>query len=161
MSQYLSTTEREMVQIASNMGWSEFCDWVDTTEIDDYPWMHNLVLHGFANDAESLADEIETAIEDASPSKDVASVAEGIVEFARGHEDAEIIIVSNGMTIGNGGDDEDEGTDDDDDDFDDEEDDEDEDEEDEDLDEIEDEARDGRLGEPVLHEDEGANVLHQ
>ncbi len=98
MSEYVSTTEQEMIQVATTSGWGDFCDWVKETEVDDYPWLHSLVTFGFANDAEMLFDEIETAIRNSKPSDDVKDVAAGLLEFLGEHQDAEIVIIGNGMT---------------------------------------------------------------
>ncbi len=106
MSEYVSTTEQEMVQVATTTGWSDFCDWIDELDVDESPWLHHLVTFGFANDAEMLFDEIETAIRNSKPSVDVKDVAAGFLEFLGEHQDAEIVIIGNGMTSDDGDDDE-------------------------------------------------------
>lgn len=98
MSQYVSTEEEELVQVASNLGWSEFCEWVDGTEVDDYPGLHHLRKFGYDNDPDELLADLEHAIEQADPPGDVESVAYGLVDFLHEHQDAEIILVGGGMT---------------------------------------------------------------
>jgi hypothetical protein len=102
MSEYVSTTEQEMIQVATTSGWGDFCDWVRETDVDDFPWLHSLVTFGFANDAAMLSDEIEGAIRKGKPSNDVKDVATGLLEFLGDHQDAEIIVISNGMTSDDG-----------------------------------------------------------
>lgn len=110
MSQYISTEREELQQVASNLGWSEFCEWVDTLDLEDYPALHHLRQHGFDNDPDELLGDVEDAIAEGSPSDDIRSVAQGIADFLHEHQDAGIILVSNGMT--SDGEDEDEEEDD-------------------------------------------------
>ena len=98
MSQYVTDENHQGVQVASNLGWSNFCDWVDSTDMEDYPWLHHLAQFGFANEATDLADEIEEAAEENPPDEDTEDVAAGLVEFCRSVPDAEIILVNNGIT---------------------------------------------------------------
>ena len=100
MSQYLTDENGEGNQVASNLGWSEFCEWAETTPAHDYPWLHHLINFGFANEAADLAEEIDDAVDDHPPdSADVESVAEAMAEALSGMEDAEIVIVSNGVEV--------------------------------------------------------------
>lgn len=98
MSQYLSTEAEEMVQVASNRGWSDLCEWVSGLSIDDHPSLHHLVKFGYDNDPGDLRDEVRAALESDPPADDIASTARGLADFADDHEDADIIIVSDGMT---------------------------------------------------------------
>jgi hypothetical protein len=100
MSQYVLNQDQEGVQVASNLGWSDFCDWVKDLDQEDYPSLHHLVEYGYDNDPEDLRDDIEDALEEHAPDPDVASTAEGLVDFLDTQLDAEIIIISNGMTGG-------------------------------------------------------------
>lgn len=108
MSQYVSTEAMEMEQVASNLGWSEFCDWVGTLEVEAHPALHELATFGYTNDAGELLDELDDAVEASPPpSADVADVAEELADFLEGKEDAEIVVISNGMTAEDVGGDED------------------------------------------------------
>src|SRR6185437_2743751 len=89
-----------MEQVASNLGWSEFSEWVGTLDREEYPTLHHLVAFGFANDAGDLLDEIDEAVEASPPSEDVADIAEELADFLEGKDDAEIVVISNGMTGG-------------------------------------------------------------
>lgn len=102
MSQYVSTEAGEMEQVASNLGWSEFCDWVGTLDIDTYPHLHALVTFGFDQDIEALGDELDAAVEASPPSEDVADIAEELADFLEGKGDAGIVVVSSGMTEDDG-----------------------------------------------------------
>lgn len=91
----------EGVQVASNTGWSEFCEWVDTTDVEDYPSLHHLTTFGFGNDPADLAEDIQVALDEDDPEDDdVKSVATGLIKALAAMKDAEIVIVSNGMTTG-------------------------------------------------------------
>lgn len=105
MSQYVSTEEEEMVQVASNRGWSDFCDWGRSLAVEDAPSVHHLIEHGYDNDPDMLLEEIEAAIAAKAPADDVRSTAQGLIDFLHEHQDAEIILISNGMTSDEDGDD--------------------------------------------------------
>lgn len=98
MSQSISTENEEMVQIASNQGWSDFCDWVQELSIDKYPSLHHLVAFGYDNDADDLANELDLALDEEDAEEDIVSTIEGMIDFLEQHDDAEIIIVGNGVT---------------------------------------------------------------
>jgi hypothetical protein len=98
MSQYVLNQDEEGIQVASNLGWSDFCDWARDLPAEDYPSLHHLVEYGYDNDPEDLHDDIEDALENSPPDADVASTAEGLIGFLDSQLDAEIIIISNGMT---------------------------------------------------------------
>lgn len=99
MSQYISTEDGEQDQCASNVGWSDFCDWVNTLLIDDYPSLHHLCQFGYENDPEVCADELTGAIEHQTPEDDtVRTTAEGLLSWVKAHAKAEIIIVGDGIT---------------------------------------------------------------
>jgi hypothetical protein len=98
MSQYATNQDSEGIQVASNQGWSDLCDWVRDLPVEDYPALHHLVEHGNDSDPEDLRDDIEDALENSPPDADVASTAEGLIGFLDSQLDAEIIIISNGMT---------------------------------------------------------------
>ena len=100
MSQYVLNQDEEGIQVASNQGWSDFCDWARDLGADDYPSLAHLVEYGYDNDPEDLRDDIEDALENHPPDPDVASTAEGLVDFLDTQLEAEIIIISNGMTGG-------------------------------------------------------------
>lgn len=98
MSQYVSTEDMELVQVATNLGWSDFCEWAGRTEMEDYPTLHHLVTFGFANDPRDLLHEIGEALDASPPSPDVEDTAAGLMDFLRGRRDAEIVVIGNGMT---------------------------------------------------------------
>ncbi len=104
MSQYVSTENEEMEQVATNLGWSEFCEWVATLDVEDCPSLHHLCTFGYDNDPEDIPGEIAAALEASPPPDDVRSTADGLAAFCEAHADADIVIVSNGMTADGGGD---------------------------------------------------------
>jgi len=102
MSQYLSTESGAQAQIATNVGWSDFAEWVDTIPLDDYPSLHHLAQFGFDNDPDDVATECEGAIKKHPPDRDVKSVAANVITFARANKAADILIISNGMVEDDG-----------------------------------------------------------
>jgi hypothetical protein len=98
MSQYAINEDGEGAQVASNLGWSEFCEWVERLRLDDYPSLHHLVKFGRDNDIDDLAEDIRRALEARPPRADVRSVATGLIRILGSMTGADIIIITNGMT---------------------------------------------------------------
>lgn len=98
MSQYVTDENHEGVQVASNLGWHDFCDWALRFDAAEFPWLTHLAREGYANEATDLADEIERAADQDPPDEDTEDVAAGLVEWLRTVPDAEIILVNNGIT---------------------------------------------------------------
>jgi hypothetical protein len=96
MAQYISTEDMEMDQVATNQGWADFCDWARSAK--NAPELEHLASKGWANDFLALQEQIEEALEYDPPDEDVIDVAREIVRFAKIHDGAEMIAVSNGMT---------------------------------------------------------------
>lgn len=105
MSQYVSTENEEMVQVASNLGWSDLCDWARRFPVETHASLHHLIAFGYENDAAMLAGELRAALAEAPPTPDVRDTALGLIDFLADHPDAEIIIVGDGLTTGDDDDD--------------------------------------------------------
>lgn len=110
MSQYFSTEEMDLVQVASNQGYADFCDWVRSLDAEKYDELTALVEEGDAYDLGYLAGQMRDALNESPPSADVVSTVEGMITFLLDNEDAEMVMVTNGMTADG---DEDDGDDDD------------------------------------------------
>jgi hypothetical protein len=114
LSQYIATeNEDESDQIASNLGWNEFCDWARTLSLDDYFEVRHLADHAWERDLADLREQLQRAVTESPPVSTVKTVAEGIITFLDVHEDAEIITVGDGLVdedldTGDGEDDDDE-----------------------------------------------------
>lgn len=84
------------LQLASNVGWSEFGDWVET--IKGYSIITDLFNNGNTENIKGLRDELEDVLEKNPPeSKDVLSVADGIIHSIDSAGDAEIMMITFGM----------------------------------------------------------------
>lgn len=86
------------LQIASNVGWSEFGDWVET--LTDCPRISALWKTGSCEDIPGLRDEIDETLKGSPPeNKDVASVADGIIHAIDAAGASEILIITSGVSI--------------------------------------------------------------
>ncbi len=94
MSQYAQFDENgRQVQIASNSGWSDFCNWSDTIKSEA---LKQLVEEGFTENLDRLAQELEF-FKGSKRSKDVADIAGGILDAVKSNLGAGCIMVTNGV----------------------------------------------------------------
>ncbi len=82
-------------QIASNRGWSEFGDWVETLNATDFPGLAALWEHGFASDVPALTSEVAKAVKSAPPSKDVKTIAKFLLSALRENSGAGCVLITN------------------------------------------------------------------
>jgi hypothetical protein len=93
MSYQASLDTGEPVQIASNQGYYDYCDWIESLDEDEFPKLAYLNEEGCNHPAGEIADELEAALELYPPDEDVESVAREIVGLIRkGDPDAAIVI---------------------------------------------------------------------
>jgi hypothetical protein len=86
------------IQLASNVGWSEFGDWVE--HLDGATRISKLWSEGNQEDIAGLRDELEEILEKSPPENaDVLSVADGIIHAIDAGGAAEILIISSGVQI--------------------------------------------------------------
>ena len=85
------------LQLASNTGWSEFGDWVETLE--DCPRISELWESGSCEDIPGLRDETEETLKSSPPeNKDVESVADGLIHSIDAAGQAEILLITAGVS---------------------------------------------------------------
>ena len=73
MSRYAQFDEDgNQYQVASNRGWSEFGDWVETLSKKTYPQLHELWNDGSSQLFEEVIKQLGDALENHPPSKNVA-----------------------------------------------------------------------------------------
>jgi hypothetical protein len=96
MSQIIINEHDEQNQVATNLGWSEFCEWAETLDLNKYFEVQHLVLHGWERDLTELADELEQAIEENPLSDNVSRTAKAIIDFIHKHK-SEIVMITNGV----------------------------------------------------------------
>lgn len=82
-------------QIASNLGWSEFGDWCENLDHEEYPSLVQLWEHGQSNDIATLTKELQKAIDDESPNADVKGSAELLLDALNANKDASAVYITN------------------------------------------------------------------
>lgn len=85
------------LQVATNQGWSEFGDWIETQT--SAPLALSLWTQGYCEDLAGLRAEMETLLREAPPkNKDVASILDQLIYNIDAAGPAEIILVTNGLS---------------------------------------------------------------
>lgn len=95
MSVYLHDEHETQIMVASNTGWSQLADYLESVS-GEYLELEQLVEHGESVDLEKLADECDS-IDDAEA--DVATILETIRDFCKENEPSEIVLVTNGVAL--------------------------------------------------------------
>ena len=101
MSLYASIDDKPAGDVATNGGWADFGRWVATLE--GVTELRQLTEYGLADDAEQLAADLRGAVADGQPTLDQASIAAGLVVIADAAEPGEVITVSDGVGVEEGG----------------------------------------------------------
>ena len=99
MSQYISDENGEQDQVASNLGWSLFCEWAETLDPIKFLEVRHLCEQGWEQDLDDLAEQLQEGIETEGVSPDIIDIAEGIIAFIDDGEvdDREIVMITNGI----------------------------------------------------------------
>ncbi len=98
MSVYASLDENEPAQIASNTGWSDVCEWIDTQDAENYPETAHLRDYGWSQETKKVAEELLAMVEDDEPTVDgVRDVVDTLMKLIGDASDAEVIEINNGM----------------------------------------------------------------
>lgn len=82
-------------QIASNLGWSEFGDWCEGLNHEQYPRLVQLWEHGQSNDIPGVATDLEKALEAHSPSGDVRGSVDLLLDALNANKDAYTVYITN------------------------------------------------------------------
>jgi hypothetical protein len=97
MSYEVSLDTDPAIQLASNQGYYDLCDWIEELDEDDYPLLAELAAEGINSPAGAIADELRSALEDDPPDDTVESTARLLLRhLTKGDPDA-VVIFSNGM----------------------------------------------------------------
>lgn len=84
------------VQVASNMGWGEFGDWVET--LKGYQRVRKLWEDGNTEDIAGVRAELEELLKETPPeNKDVEDVAHQVIHAIDAGTPAEIMLITNGV----------------------------------------------------------------
>jgi hypothetical protein len=89
----------EQVQLATISGWGSFGDWVDGLSVDDAPELIHVREYGWSQEIGDLSEQLRQSMSAAPPpDDDTASIANGLADFLATSGDAEVLIVSDGLT---------------------------------------------------------------
>ena|SRR5208282_3778901 len=99
MSQYISDENGEQDQVASNLGWSLFCEWAETLDPVKFLEVRHLCEQGWEQDPEDVAEQLQEAVEIEGTTPDIIDTAERIIAFIDDEEaeDRELIMITNGI----------------------------------------------------------------
>lgn len=87
MSRYLQLNDQEeAAELSSNTGWSQFIEWVDLVDAEEYPALVGFAKSGTTQNPQMVADQIEAAQEDYPPPEDVKSIADSLFDYLDGEE---------------------------------------------------------------------------
>lgn len=99
MSTYAQFDEvGEQYQVASNTGWSEFGDWCESLDAEQFPNVVQLFEHGVTEDLRGLASELLVALEENSPDEKTMGVVNNLLEALKTNEGAGAILITSGIT---------------------------------------------------------------
>jgi len=99
MSYYAIIDDTPRGDVATTSGWWEFGEWADTLDLDKYNEIVVLSEHGLSDKPLSLARQLAAAIVAAKPSRDVASIAAGLIKIIAASsttDDDGVIVISDG-----------------------------------------------------------------
>lgn len=95
MSRYAQFDEDgNQYQFASNTGWSEFGSWIESLDKSKYPALADLWEYGSTQDIQGVTDQIDSALRDSPPSKNVESSAELLLSGLCQNENAHTLLIT-------------------------------------------------------------------
>lgn len=95
MSIYAQFDDGEQKHLASNLGWSEFCQWAESLDSEQFPEVLHLSQHGWEQELESLIQQLEQSPE--PESENVGSTRESLIAILSGRGTADVLLVTDGM----------------------------------------------------------------
>jgi hypothetical protein len=98
VSIYASFDEHGGEQIASNQGWSDFGNWVETLDANEFDQLIVLWEHGWTPEVETLAKELGEALQKYPPDEKITATGQALLSALQGSTNAEAVYVNNGMT---------------------------------------------------------------
>lgn len=103
MSYYAQFDNKAAGDVATNSGWRDLCNWV--AELEGVEELRHLTEHGWSENLDDVASELEAAIKSGKPEQDVADTASGLLAQLDEHSDADVVVITDGA--GSEGDDDD------------------------------------------------------
>lgn len=102
MSVYASFDDGPGEQLASNLGWGDFCRWVDELDHEKFSGLTHLREHGYVDDLSGLAEELERAVAHVEPKAEgLTDTIKHFIEMINANSDSEAVFVNDGMTTAN------------------------------------------------------------
>jgi len=95
MSRYAQFDEDgNQYQFASNKGWSEFGDWIESLDAATYPQIRELWDNGSTQAIPETIEQFEHALEENPPSENVAASAELLLTALHSNTNAGTLLVT-------------------------------------------------------------------
>lgn len=88
MSRYAEFQNAEQYQVASNLGWTEFGNWVESLPAESVPELRRLWETGSSEEIPELTRQLEGAIRSNEPKADVWSTCRVLLEALRANQTA-------------------------------------------------------------------------
>jgi hypothetical protein len=96
--------EREgqpVLQVGTNKGWDDVCDWAEQQDPDEYPELLTLALLGESTDISAMIVELNTILAgDEMDDHRLRTTLEGLRDALVAHEDEDYVIVGDGFHSG-------------------------------------------------------------
>lgn len=100
MSVYLNIDGEDGEQLASNKGWSDFCEWVEGLDVDAFPELSILRDHGWTQEIPAMLAELDKAVAESPPSDEVPGLAatiKALRDACASNKDAEVFTIGDGF----------------------------------------------------------------
>lgn len=96
MGLYLLTDNDEQIPLASNAGWSQVGDWIES--LDGSPLVSQLWNDGWSEPASDLRDELAAAVHSSPPDGDAAKTVDELIDSLAAIPPESAVVVSDGLT---------------------------------------------------------------
>lgn len=89
MSRYLQINDDEPSDLSSNSGWSQFIEWSESLGDSS---VKQFASSGTTDDPDGLAEDIESAMQENPPIKDVEGICETLIEYLASSEGTATVV---------------------------------------------------------------------
>lgn len=99
MSIYVAIGSGSPTIVSSNLGWSEFGDWVDGLPVAECGELVHFWEHGYADEVTDLADQLAAALKNYPPEEpDVVTVADKLASIIGMADPDGVLVVTDGVS---------------------------------------------------------------
>lgn len=81
-------------QFASNTGWSQFGDWIESLDAAKYPALSALWEYGSTQDIQCATSQLDAALRENPPNKNVESSADLLLAGLHQNQDAHTLLIT-------------------------------------------------------------------